>query len=337
MGILLLSISFIGTNDILKGAAVFTVLLNFKHIFLYIAPVYFIYLLRVYCLDLNNSLFKILRFRNLLKLAIVVISVFALSFGPFISMGQLHNLKERLFPFKRGLIHSYWAANFWALYTFADLVIGALFNIKVEQKSTLGIVGVHENNFLPNISPVITWIITVISILPALYHLWKDPTFKRFILTLVTVSMSSFMFGWHVHEKAILMSIVPMCLLAGENGLYSKFYVMLSIFGNYALHPLIFTPMETFVKASVLLAYSTLTIVSLSSLSQVITKAKRIQFSLLEKAMLISLPCLYIFTELIHPLVIYPRYEFLPLLFTSVTCALGLSYVYIQIYRHILK
>ncbi len=60
---------------------------------------------------------------NLLSLANIVIAVFVVSFGPFILMGQMPQLLMRLFPFKRGLNHAYWAPNGWALVTAADRVI----------------------------------------------------------------------------------------------------------------------------------------------------------------------------------------------------------------------
>jgi len=37
-------------NDLASGI-VFAMLLNFKHIYLYLAPAYFVYLLRAYCFE----------------------------------------------------------------------------------------------------------------------------------------------------------------------------------------------------------------------------------------------------------------------------------------------
>lgn len=121
-GVLILSIVLARNNQSLLASGVtFAVLLCFKHIYLYLAPAYFVFLLRVYCLD-PKAWFKI-RFFNCVKLGLSIIVVFGLAFGPFVSWNQMDQLLSRLFPFSRGLCHAYWAPNVWALYSFADRVL----------------------------------------------------------------------------------------------------------------------------------------------------------------------------------------------------------------------
>lgn len=108
-------------STMLMSAILFAALLCLKHIYLYLAPAYFVYLLRVYCLG-RKSIFHI-RLGNSIKLALSVVIVFALAFGPFVYMGQLRQLLSRLFPFSRGLTHAYWAPNIWAMYSYIDRIL----------------------------------------------------------------------------------------------------------------------------------------------------------------------------------------------------------------------
>ena len=115
-----------------------------------------------------------------MKLGVTVIFGFMLSFGPFIVHGQLFTVMKRLFPIKRGLIHAYWAPNFWALYCFFDRL--AAFAAKkfdptfvAPEGSTSGLVQQTEFAFLPNVPPYATIVLTVVAWVPLLIKLWKHP------------------------------------------------------------------------------------------------------------------------------------------------------------------
>ena len=121
-GILILSMVLAREQStMLLGGLLFAALLCFKHIYLYLAPAYFIYLLRAYCLS-HKSMIRI-RFSNCIKLASGLVGIAGAAFGPFWYQGQLDQVLSRLFPFSRGLCHAYWAPNVWAMYSFTDRVL----------------------------------------------------------------------------------------------------------------------------------------------------------------------------------------------------------------------
>ena len=126
LGILLLSIASIERGRTYLGSALFCLLLCMKHIFLYVSPIFFIYLLRVHC---GASLRPPrLHASKLFRLALLVIACFLLLLAPFLK--QLPQLGRRLFPFGRGLTHAYWAPNLWALYNTLDRALAKLRGVR---------------------------------------------------------------------------------------------------------------------------------------------------------------------------------------------------------------
>lgn len=77
---MLISISYMLEEKFLKSAFYFAVLLNMKHIFVYISPIYIVYLLKAYCWQ--SSSLKSVAWK-LSKLGLITVGVTALSFGPF--------------------------------------------------------------------------------------------------------------------------------------------------------------------------------------------------------------------------------------------------------------
>ncbi|KJA29945.1 glycosyltransferase family 57 protein [Hypholoma sublateritium FD-334 SS-4] len=384
-GILLWSILMARNGNKLASGILFAILLNFKHIYMYLAPAYFVYLLRAFCFSPTGHI----HIKNFLSLANSVIAVFVVSLGPFALMGQIPQLLSRLFPFTRGLNHAYWAPNFWALVTAADRVLlkyaqmtGAEFAINESgvASSSRGLVGDTVFAVLPNVKPAHTFVITVVFQLVWLVKLWRNPTYKSFLTALTLSGWTSFLFGWHVHEKAVLLVLIPLRqvgsasrLLAAERQAYFRTFLLASVAGVFSLFPLIFNPTESIIKV----VYSTIWIaaVYIPLSRRVYEYPKSVIYVImdaLEKVYLAGFPLLLLFvtafrlfqqqpsvsgastargmcvatdplnlscTEVQHETnaTAVSAMEFLPLMATSIYCAVGLVWSFLRlgfIYLH---
>jgi alpha-1,3-glucosyltransferase len=93
------------------AGALFAVLLNMKHLFAYLGPVYFVYQLKHYVLDgfssssssrssgsssCGSSWSSVLQ--RLLLLGGTVVLICGVSFGPFIAMGQMGQVSWNYHP-----------------------------------------------------------------------------------------------------------------------------------------------------------------------------------------------------------------------------------------------
>ncbi|XP_063162015.1 probable dolichyl pyrophosphate Glc1Man9GlcNAc2 alpha-1,3-glucosyltransferase isoform X3 [Candoia aspera] len=340
-GLLLLSIARLFQKRHLEGAFLFAVLLHFKHIYLYVAPSYGMYLLRSYCFTASNPdgplRWRSFSFRRLIALGLIVCLVSAVSLGPFLAWGQLPQVFSRLFPFKRGLCHAYWAPNIWAVYNSIDKILSVL-GLKYQfldpakmpkAAMTGGLVQEFQHSVLPSVTPLATLLCTAISVLPSVFCLWFKPQGPRgFLRCLVLCALSSFLFGWHVHEKAILLAILPLSLLSVERSRDAGIYLILSTTGHFSLFPLLFTAPELPIKILLMLLFS---VYSFSSLRALFRKEPLLNW--LEAVYLIGLIPVEIVCEIVFPFTSWAqKLPFLPLLLTSVYCALGIIYAWLKLY-----
>ncbi|XP_018321330.1 probable dolichyl pyrophosphate Glc1Man9GlcNAc2 alpha-1,3-glucosyltransferase isoform X2 [Agrilus planipennis] len=347
-GILLLSVANMIQGKYLKGAFWFTILINLKHIYIYMGPTYFVYLLHNYCFDKvhKSSSFKDLlnsfSFINTAKLGAVVIGVFLVTYLPFID--QLGQVLSRLFPFKRGLCHAYWAPNIWAVYNVLDkgAFISAKqmgFNVTSSPAvMTGGLVQEFSHSILPNITPFVTLIITAFFMLPGCIKLWSYGNSRdNFVRSLILCSLTSFLFGWHVHEKAILMTIIPLSILSIFDREDAKIFLLLSAVGHYSLFPLLFPRSLIVVKVLLYVVYTTYEFYSLSYLFP-LRKRQHYTLPLLnfyESFYLFSLVPLFLYENFIHSFLgLSKTLPFLPLMTTSVYCSFGIIYCWAKYFKY---
>lgn len=328
-GVLILSLVLArDRSTLLPSGLLFAALLCLKHIYLYLAPAYFVFLLRAYCLS-PKSIFRI-GFGNALKLGAGISLIFASAFGPFVYWGQTAQLLGRLFPFSRGLCHAYWAPNIWAIYSFTDRVLiylapylGLNVNREAVNSVTRGLVGDTSFAVLPDVPPRATFLLTVLFQVIFLIKLFLQPTWETFVGAVTLCGYASFLFGWHVHEKAILLVIIPFSLLALKDRRYLGAFRPLAVAGHVSLFPLIFTVAEFPVKTVYTIFWLVLFLLAFDRLAPASSHARVFlldRFSLVYIG--IAIPLL-VYCSLIHPIAFGQKYEFLPLMFTSSYSAIG--------------
>lgn len=71
-----------------------------------------------------------------------------------------------------------------------------------------------------------------------------QPTWELFVGIVTLCGYASFLFGWHVHEKAILLVLIPFSLIAFKDRRYLGAFRSLAVSGHVSLFPLLYTAQE---------------------------------------------------------------------------------------------
>ncbi|GMH33524.1 hypothetical protein BSKO_01358 [Bryopsis sp. KO-2023] len=325
IGLLMWSVLLVEDGRYILGGVLFAVLINMKHLFVYAAPLYFVYLLRAHCWG-PGCLW------NFTKLGASVTAIFALSFGPFLWLGQIKQVMSRLFPFGRGLCHAYWAPNAWALYASLDKGLVVLFGmmevpVRSESNTAGGLVGAGRFSVLPQIAPSVSLCLVFLAMLPAVTLLWRKPFPRFFLETIAYAFMCGFVWGYHVHEKAILTVLIPVTFAAFRPSIFSSLrndLLHFSTVAHYSLLPLFFGAQEYPIKLCLVVIYCMLVHVSMNQDSRTGNDgwlgkwACRVQNFHLWGLILVEVYC-----SLLHRLLFDEALPFVPLMLTSFYCGVG--------------
>jgi len=144
----------------------------------------------------------------------------------------------------------------------------------------------------------------------------------------VYCSLCSFLFGYHVHEKAILMTLIPMAIIvakARHGDRMAGLYMFLTTIGTYSLFPLLTEPQEYLIKVFLLLTYL---IIAVPWLMREGVLSRTAGHSKLEKIYLMGIVPVELYCSFGHGMVFKDRWPFIPLMLISVYSAIGIVYAW---------
>lgn len=201
-------------NDILATIS-FVMALNYKQMELYHALPFFFYLFRN-CFGYRANIGK---FCNLIykfnRLAVAVISCFIIIWFPLMdSWETVEQVVTRLFPLKRGVFEDK-VSNVWCF-------INVFYKLKLR----------YSNEAMAKLC----LFSTVLAVLPSCMDLFIRINKRKFILSLINVSLAFFLFSFQVHEKSILLCAIPVALHLPNDPFMCFWFLLVT---NFSMVPLL--------------------------------------------------------------------------------------------------
>ncbi|KAH8970911.1 hypothetical protein BDL97_02G113800 [Sphagnum fallax] len=215
----------------LMACILFSLSLNHKQMSTYYAPAFFAHLLGR-CFQCRSPVVGVMR------LGVMVLATFAVCWWPFLSSWQsVLQVLSRLAPLERGLYEDY-VANFWCS---TSLLVKwkQLFSIPMLARLAMGM--------------------TIGASLPSMVQQILAPSAEGFLFSMLNSSFAFYLFAFQVHEKSVLLPVLPATLLAlnepqvlqyivpiavmsmlpllRRDGLIIPYFALLSLFFLLPAHP----------------------------------------------------------------------------------------------------
>lgn len=216
IGLSILGANFILIDKDVIGSIFFCLALNFKQMTLYYAPVFFFSLLRK-CYVHKSPLI------HFIKLGITVLISFIILWLPFCindnssstCLSSLFCVLERQFPFSRGIFEDK-VANLWYC---ASIII----------------------DFRQYLSTIIlaklALLLTLLLLAPICINVIMMPLCSiRMLLALMTSALAFFLASFQVHEKSILLVLIPASFLFYDD---VEIISWMQILGTFSMFPLL--------------------------------------------------------------------------------------------------
>lgn len=207
LGLTVGAIAAIISGKQLVGSFLFCLALNHKQMSAYFVPAFFSHLFGK-CLRRRNPFFEVF------KLGFVVLGTFAVVWWPYLhSLDAFLEVLSRLAPFERGIYEDY-VANFWC---------------------TTSIMIKWKRLFTTQSLKLLSLAATLCTCLPSMVQQIRDPSKHGFLYALLNSAFSFYFFSFQVHEKSILLPLLPASLLALEEPSIFQWLIQFALLSMFPL------------------------------------------------------------------------------------------------------